>query len=131
MQLRRCRDEPCPKAATRPSGHLEEDENKWVRCAALNLAAWQQRFAGIFAPGLLLASVLQAASLERAAVVAHVRSLGVEEVDVVASGRDAELCLEDVRDRGARRLVRVGVDRPKRTQIQERGRVCCSAVAPV
>ena len=49
-------------------------------------------------------------SLERAAVVAHIASLGVEEVDVVAALGHAELCLEDVRDRGARRLVRVRVD---------------------
>ena len=70
-------------------------------------------------------------SLERAAVVAHVRSLGVEEIDVVAARRDAELGLEDLRDRGARGFVRVRVDRAEGTEVQKGGRVRSTAVAPV
>ena len=65
--------------------------------------------------------VVKFCSLERAAVVAHVRSLGVEEIDVVAALRDAELGLEDVRDRGARGFVGVGVDRAQGTEVQESG----------
>ena len=42
------------KLITWPTGHLEEDENRWVRCAALHLAAWQH-----FAQACLFASVLQ------------------------------------------------------------------------
>ena len=51
-----------------------------------------------------------------------------EEVDVVAALGHAELSLEDVRDRGARRLVRVRVDRAEGAQVQERGRVRAPAV---
>ena len=70
-------------------------------------------------------------SLERAAVVAHVAPFTIEEIDVVAALGHAELGLEDVRDRGARRLVRVRVDRAEATEIQKRGRVSRATVAPV
>ena len=70
-------------------------------------------------------------SLERAAVVAHIAPFTVEEVDVVAALGHAELGLEDLRDRGARRLVRVRVDRAERTEIQERCRIRGPPVAPV